>query len=298
MKSLETEEQYFEELAQYIRKALFPHELKVLDDGLALRKTTLIEYLLIGKQLNDGDDFLVLKSNSLPEQVVKLIDVEEVYNFTDEEKIVVDEFGQLITFKIVKIVADFIAENISTEAAIEFSKNSLENLEVLHERFEEELDGDKIKNYIVKRKKQIQVLEELNRKEKNNDKKLIWNERYDLMEFSIALQDKEIIGNHLEFVNIFKAQNICTVKKKKIDFFVVLIYELIYNNPDVILSGKKSGKGVLSIIDQYFRDDSTPVSKKISFRNRHNRFYKKGQKYDEIKSKAVFFLKNHLNIVR
>lgn len=294
MKIFESEEQFLEELKQYVLKSLFPHQLKLLEQGLTLKRTTLTNILLNTGQQSNGNNLLILKPNSLPEQVNNLgIDL-EVDKFTDDEKIIIEEFGKLITFRIVKIVTDFIAENLGTEAAIEYASNKLENLQVLYEAFEEEVDDNQIEKFIIKTKRQIEELKELNRREKSKIKRIVWNDSYDLNRFSVELKEKDVIDNHLEFINLFTNQTICTLKKENVDFFVILMYELIDTKPDVISSGKKSGKGVKSIIDKFFRDDSIPVSRIISFRNRHNRIIQKGQEYDKLKAKVDNFLKNHL----
>lgn len=294
MKIFESEEQFLEELKQYVLKSLFPHQLKLLEQGLTLKRTTLTNILLNTGQQSNGNNLLILKPNSLPEQVNNLgIDL-DVDKFTDDEKIIIEEFGKLVTFRIVKIVTDFIAENLGTEAAIEYASNKLENLQVLYEAFEEEVDDNQIEKFIIKTKRQIEELKELNRREKSKIKRIVWNDSYDLNRFSVELKEKDVIDNHLEFINLFTNQTICTLKKENVDFFVILMYELIDTKPDVISSGKKSGKGVKSIIDKFFRDDSIPVSRIISFRNRHNRIIQKGQEYDKLKAKVDNFLKNHL----
>jgi len=298
MKTLATEEQFLEELEQHVRKSLFPHQLTILEKGLALQKITFAEFFIKGEQQSIGNNLLILKSDSLPEQVKNLgLDLEEVDKFTDDEKIIIEEFGKLITFRIVKIVTDFIAENLGTEAAIEYASNKLENLQVLYEAFEEEVDDNQIEKFIIKTKRQIEELKELNRREKSKIKRIVWNECYDLNRFSIELKEKEIINNHLDFVNIFTNQNICILRKEKKDFLVVLMYELIKKKPFVILTEKNSNRGVLSLIDNFFRDETTPITKTISFTKRHNRICENRVKYDKIKEKVDLFVENHLSKV-
>ncbi len=294
MKTFETEEQYLEELTQYIRKALFHYELKSLDDGLALLNMTLIELFHKGDYLFD-EEGPILKSSELPRIFNNSGLSEKVFSLNEQEKVVFENFGELISLKFPKIIQDFVAENISTDIALEFSKNTLRNTEVLYERIEEDFDDDKIEKYIVKRKRQIENLEELKRKEKNKEKKLVWNDIYDLSKFSIELKEKEIISNHIEFVNIFANQSSCTLRKEKVDFFVVLMYELIKKKPSVILTGKDSSRGILTIIDTLFRYETTIITKTISFTKRHNRICLNGPNYDKIKEKVDLFLKNHLH---
>ncbi len=296
MKTFETEEQYLEELTQYIRKELFPHEQKELDEGLALLKISFIEYFYLGEPLFNGDEFPFLTSNELPEKFSKLKLKKNVFQLTEEEEEVFEKFSNL-TMKFPKIIQDFISKNFSSGLAIEYSKNVLQCTEILYDRFEEDLDADKVEKHIVKRKRQIADLEELNRKEKNKEKKLIWNNIYDLSKFSIELKEKEIISNHIEFVNIFANQSSCILRKEKVDFFVVLMYELIKKKPSVILTGKDSSRGVLTIIDTLFRDETTIITKTISFTKRHNRICLNGPNYDKIKEKVDLFLKNHLHKV-
>lgn len=293
MKPTETELEYLERVEKFIRKALFPDQLKILDDGLALFKISLIEIFQKSDKLFDGE-YPVLKSSELPELLYKTGLADRLYTLNEEEGIVCDKFSQLIQMHFPRIIEEFISEDISKDAAIMASKSILQTTEMLYDTFEEHMDSEKNEKQIVKRKRQIAELEELNRKEKNSVPKLYWNDAYDLNNFSRALKDKKIINNYLEFINIFKSQSICTIRNEMADFFVILIFKLLLTKPEVIKSGKKSGKGVKAIIDKFFRDDSIPVSKPISFRNRHNRIIQKGLEYDKLKEKAGKFLENHL----
>lgn len=287
------ENQYFEKMEQFIRKSLFPHEIELLDQVLIILKMTLLDVLLKGKELFKEQP-PTIKSTEIPDFLNKIGLWDKIATFNEEEKIIFEKFGQTVAYKIPKIIEEFFAETLNEKNALEFSKNSLQNYETLFERVEEELEDNKFEKYLVKRKRQVEILEKTVQEETSKKIKLVWNDRYDLKKFSEALNDKGIVNEPLEFINIFKNQSVCIIKKEMIDFFVVLIYELLKRKPAVILSEKKSGKGVKSIIDLYFRDNSIAISKTISFRNRYNRIVQRGLEYDKMKEKVNKFLNNHL----
>ncbi len=296
MEQIETEEQHFERLVQFIRRALFQYEIELLEKVEFIFNMSLKEILLSGIPFFTADP-PIIKSADIPELLNKTGLYAKIANLNEEEKNIIKEFSLTVALKIPKIIEEFFAETINNKNALEFAKNDLQNSEILYERLEEVLENDKFEKYLVKRKRQVEILDKTVKSERVKKTKLIWNEIYDLYKFSNELKEKDVIGSSLDFINIFTNQNICTLKKENIDFIVVLMYELIDKKPSVILTESNSSRGVLTILDTFFRDETAIITKTISFTKRLNRIKRNDLKYDKIKDKVDLFLKNHLHKV-
>lgn len=293
MEQIETEEQQFERLVQFIRRALFPYEIELLEKLEFILNMSLMEILLSGIPFLTAEP-PIIKSADIPELLNKTGLYAKIANLNKEESIIIEKFGLTVALKIPKIIEEFFAETMNNKNALEFAKNDLQNKEIFYERVEEDLENDKFEKYIVKRKRQVEILEKTVEVERIKKSKLIWNDLYDLNKFSNELKEKDVICNALDFINIFTNQNLCTLRKEKKDFFVVLVYELIKKKPCVILTGNDSSIGVRTVIDTFFRDETTPITKTISITKRHSRICENRLKYDKIKEKVDLFIKNHL----
>ncbi len=171
MDQIETEEQYYERLVQFIRKSLFTYELDVLEKCLTLLDMSLIEIVLKGSKVFAAQNPIV-RSADLPDILNKLGIADKMSRMNEQEKIMFGQDGLLLALKFPKIIEEFFSESIDNNNALEFSKNSLQNIEIGHERVEEDLNDNKIEKYLVKRKRQVEILDKTVKEEKIKDQYL------------------------------------------------------------------------------------------------------------------------------
>ncbi len=254
-----------DEVERILTNALLPYEQENLKKGLSFLGLTFQEYFFCKDQLimDEADakiNMLELSSHSLISRIN-----EKLANATLEQIALFDKFN-LTVLNVLFLNTKFLQEIGQEQVAIAGYESILKNNEELRKRFLQEFPEEKLGESFIRMKEELDEL-------KNSKGKLIWNGNpIVLKRLSEELANKNITEHIHDFSNVFDFQNTCVIKKSEIDFFLVLMYNLVFekdsNNEENIINDSGKNWGSIGIAENYFWYKSKSGLKKIDFRSR------------------------------
>lgn len=272
-----------EQIEDILRNALFPHENKLLNNGLQLLELNFQDFFFptddsIWDEENKIDPLKIASYH--PGHVIR----KKRKYFTNEQNLIVDKFF-LLTFKIMYLNTQFLISIGQKEEAVQAYENLLSNNVDLKRRLLEEYPDEKFGESFRLMQEYLSTLKE------NPKSELNWKGSDELLsKISVKLFEIGATCSEKTFFDVFKKNKNCEITKNRRGFFVMLIYALIDYEKPLLTSKNDSVKGVIVAASQYFFEKTKNGAIQISLTDVKKRIIDKSDLLTPIKLEVSEFM--------